>query len=84
MLRHVILSSGDAALIVNGVVVMTADPAMDDPNHVEMVAEKLAEALDCTLQRIEREAPGAPERGEEDWTWEGIAEEMAVAEAVGG
>lgn len=78
MLKHVILSNGDAALIVNDTVVMSAEPTMGDPSHVEMVAERLAEALSMPLQRIEREAPGEPEDGEENWTWEGIASDLAV------
>ena len=81
MLKHVILSSGDAALIVNGIVVMSAEPGLDDPSHVEMVAEKLAEALGEPLQRIEREAPGEPNEDADDWTWEGIASDLAVEPA---
>lgn len=57
---------------------MSAEPGLDDPSHVEMVAEKLAEALSQPLQRIERQTPEL-----EDWTWEGIVEGLSV-EAVFG
>jgi len=68
--------SGDVGLIVNDHVVMTAEPALDDADHVEQVAENLAVALGEPLMRIERPEPEA-----EDWTWEGIAEDLAVEAA---
>lgn len=73
MLQHIILSTGDAALVVNNVMVMTADPAYEKPCHVESVAEKLSEALDIPLQRIERDVPTA-----EDWNWDGVLEETQI------
>ncbi|MBC7598466.1 MAG: hypothetical protein H7238_05535 [Polaromonas sp.] len=44
---------------------MSADPAPDDPSHVEMVAEKLAVALKMPLRRIKRETPGEAAGGED-------------------
>lgn len=82
MLTLVKLSSGDAALIVNDMVVMSADPSLDDVSRVEMVAERLAEALELALQRLERKAPGNPGADEDDWTWEGIASDLAVEAAL--
>ena len=81
MLKLVLLDSGDAALIVNDLVVMTADPDFDKPAQVESVAERLSEALGVALLRIQRAAPACPEGSEPDWTWDGLAEELAV-EAV--
>lgn len=78
MLQHILLSSGDAALAVNGKIVMTADPQFEDPADVESVAERLAEALDETLQRIERPTPNDAE-----WNWDGILEEIEVGQAFG-
>ena len=63
-------------LIVNDHVVMTTEPALDDTDHVEQVAENLAAALGELLMWIER-----PEPEDEDWTWEGIAEDLAVEAA---
>jgi len=67
---------GDVGLIVNDHVVMTAEPALDDTDHVEQVAENLAAALGEPLMRIER-----PEPEDEDWAWEGIAADLAVEAA---
>lgn len=77
MLKHIILSSGDAALVVNDVVVMTADPAFENPSDLETVAEKLSEALKQPLQRIERQVPSA-----DDWNWDDVLEEVRVDAAV--
>lgn len=78
MLKHIVLSSGDAALAVNGQIVMTSDPAFDRRGTVESVAEKLAAALEQPLQRIERPVPE-----DEEWTWDGVLEEIEVAQAFG-
>lgn len=71
MLKHIILSSGDAALVVNDVLVMTTDPAFEDPSDLETVAEKLSEALEHPLQRIERQVPAM-----NDWSWDDVLEEI--------
>lgn len=78
MLKHIMLDSGDAALIVNGKIIMTADPAFDDTSVLEDVAEKLAEALNQPLQRIER-----PEPKDDEWNWDGVLEETEVGQAFG-
>ena len=44
-----------------------------------MVAEKLSEALQLPLQRIERDAPSA-----EDWFWDSVLEEAQIDAAFTG
>lgn len=78
MLILIILSSGDAALVVNGQIIITADPQFDEPSVVEEVGEKLAAALEQPLQRIERPTPDA-----EDWNWDDVLEEVEVGQAFG-
>jgi hypothetical protein len=78
MLKHIILSSGDVALVVNGQIIMTADPQFESTSAVEEVAEKLAAALEQPLQRIER-----PEPDDEEWNWDGVLEETEVGQAFG-
>lgn len=65
LLKHIILSTGEAAIVVNGVVVEVVEGVT--PAYVEQVAEKLAEALVEPLQRVSLPAPADP-----DWTWEDI------------
>lgn len=78
MLKHVILECGDAALIVNGHLVMTADPAFEKPSTVESVAEALAAALGQPLERIQLPAPT-----DEAWTWDGVLQALnAGSDAV--
>lgn len=79
MIRFVKMDSGDVALIVNDKVVMTADPSIDDPSLVESAAENLAGALDVALAVMEWQEPKA-----DDWTWEGVAEEIAIDAAMRG
>lgn len=78
MLELIKLSSGDAALVVNDALVMAGDPALDDVDYVETVAENLAGALNEALARIEMKPPEA-----DDWTWEGLIQERAVDRALG-
>jgi hypothetical protein len=42
------------------------------------VAENFATALDLPLTRIEWQEPSS-----EDWTWEGLLEEIQIARAAG-
>lgn len=77
MIEHIILSNGDAALVVNDHLVMTAEAGLDFPDHVERVAENLATALDLPLSRVEWQEPYS-----EDWTWEGLLEEIQIARAA--
>jgi hypothetical protein len=77
MLKLIKLECGDVALVVNDHVVMTADPSMDDVDHVETVAEALAVALDVGLIRVTRSTPD-----DEEWTWAGVLEEILVDSAL--
>lgn len=77
MLELIKLSSGDVALVVNNSLVMAGDPALDDVDYVETVAENLAGALDEALARVELKTPEV-----DDWTWEGLIEERAVDRAL--
>ena len=77
MLKLIKLECGDVALVVNDHVVMTADPSMDDVNHVEMVAEALAVALNAGLITVAYPSPD-----DEEWNWTGVVEEMLVDSAL--
>ena len=78
MLELIKLSSGDAALVVNDALVMAADPAIDDVDYVDVVAENLSGALNEPLTRVEMKEPEV-----ENWTWDGLIEERAVERAMG-
>lgn len=66
-LQHIILNTGEEALVVNDAVVMTGNAGDDTAKLVESVAENLANACNGGLQRITRPAPS-----ESDWSWEGV------------
>lgn len=71
MLQHITLPSGDAALVVNNVIVLAADPCCgEDPSTVESAAENLALALGEPLMRLSLDQPH-----DEAWTWEDIVAE---------
>ncbi len=71
MIQYVFLPGGDCALIVNDLLVMTADPDFESTKLVESTAERLSEALDVALQRI-----AMPWPSDAEWNWDEILESM--------
>ncbi len=70
-LELILLSSGDAALFVDGEIVFTAEPGLDEPNDVVTVAKNLATALSVNLVTIASEPPP-----DDDWTWSDVQETL--------
>jgi hypothetical protein len=68
-LRLIKLRSGHAALLVNGHVVQTADPAFENPARVAETAKRLATALATNLEVTKMKAPT-----EEGWNWADICQ----------
>ena len=66
-IQHIILNTGEVALVVNNMVVMNGDNSDDSAKLVETVAENLAQACYCALQRITKSAPT-----EGSWNWDGV------------
>jgi hypothetical protein len=60
-------TSGDAALVVRDRLILVGEPGALDADDVENAAERLAEALQEGLTRIEGDPPAS-----DDWTWEDL------------
>lgn len=79
MVNLIQMSCGDAALVVNGEVVMTADPQFEDPSILENGAERLSVALKVGLHRVALEVPE-----EEDWSWQEVVESLLIGGQIKG
>lgn len=66
------IPTGDIAMVVNGVAILSAEPR-DDTARVELAAELLATATDCALVLVQLPTPAG------DWTWEGVIEQREKA-----
>jgi hypothetical protein len=73
-LELVKLSTGDRALVVNGGMVLSADPGFEDVTVVDEAAEKLARSLDGNLVVITTDPPSM-----DDWNWDDILETLPSA-----
>lgn len=71
------LSTGDAGLVVNDHLIMTANPAFENPALVEDAAEKLAAATGVGLTVI---TAGPPQQ--EDWTWDDVLAQTGLREPL--
>lgn len=68
------LTTGDVAIVVNGQMVLEADPSFESTSSVGEAAQRLATALDTPLVIIESAPPPM-----EDWNWDDVLETLPSA-----
>ena len=75
-LIHITSHGSDVCLLVNGKIIITADPQNNEPvSVVENTAINLASSLDCELQIIK--VPGTS-----DWTWDDVVKDVTAGYAA--